>query len=78
LGISDPVLKDPGRIEMYTLTNPNADEGDAGPKSNAPRMVTVPRFNFVVQFAWQPTPPSQRHAKQQQQSPVANAPTGPR
>jgi type IV pilus assembly protein PilM len=66
LGISFPVLIDPGPIKKITLTNPNAAENTNADRGAAPKTVEAQRFDFKVQFVWQPTPPSVRHQKQQQ------------
>jgi type IV pilus assembly protein PilM len=61
MGISYPLLRDPGRIEPFTITNtsPDAQDKTAGGETTK-KSVEVRKFDFVVQFAWQPNPPSVR------------------
>jgi type IV pilus assembly protein PilM len=64
IGISYPVLRDPGRIEPVTLTNTSADSQEkAAGGETTKKSVEVRKFDFVVQFAWQPTPPSAREKR---------------
>jgi hypothetical protein len=78
LGISYPVLLNPGKRQPYKAINPNVSrEGAMGVASplTDPRAagdaVDLLRFDFVVQFCWQPKTPTQRQeareASQQQQ-----------
>lgn len=57
LGVSFPVLRDPARIAAVSLADPNPD---ADPKE---KTVNAREFPFVLQMAWQPTPPSARLEK---------------
>lgn len=82
LGIGYPVLINPGKVETVLVPDPNVDveqpaETEAagaamgtgrgrpgeGDKRN---MIELRKFDFVIQFAWQPTPPSERHEKEKQ------------
>ena len=110
LGISCPVLVDPGRIEEFEVPDPNwqpesgagkgaADapgvmpaspmappgammpmagsmSGTAGTLDRTPRL-RLRRFPFVVQFCWQPTPPSKRRAQTEQPGAAAAQPGVP-
>jgi type IV pilus assembly protein PilM len=68
LGISFPVLKDPGQIKRVTLTNPNAADERGNDHGAAPKTVEAQKFDFTVEFAWKPTRASERHQKQQAQA----------
>jgi type IV pilus assembly protein PilM len=68
LGLSFPVLRDPGQIKRVTLTNPNAAEDRGNDHGAAPKTVEAQKFDFTVEFAWKPTRPSERHQKQQAQA----------
>jgi hypothetical protein len=74
LGVSYPVLVNPGRIEEIRLVNPNAPPaehaGGSTPDAAAADKATIPVkvFKFTVQMAWQPTPPSKRHEPKLPQS----------
>ncbi len=74
LGISYPVLINPSQIVDEPLIDPtvqdNEDEPGAVPKSKS---VNVPRFDFVVQFCWQETPPSVRAKKKAERTAAAAA-----
>ncbi len=41
------------------------EAGQAG-ENQAPSRIELRKFDFVVQFAWKPTPPSERHEKEEQ------------
>jgi len=69
LGLSYPVLVSPGPIEDMVVENPNVEV--AGDVRSAEGVVTTDRrrpqvrlrqFKFNIQMAWQPAPPSKRHA----------------
>ena len=59
LGISYPLIRDPGRHQDVTLEDKHADTEPGAVK----RSITAREFPFVVQMAWQPTPPSKRLEK---------------
>ena len=40
--------------------------------ADVPQFKEVSRYDFVIQFSWQPTPPSQRIAKRQEQAAAAS------
>ena len=65
LGISFPVLRDPGQIKRVVLTNPNAADDKGADRGAAPKTVDAQKFDFTVEFAWQQIRPSVRHQKQQ-------------
>jgi len=78
LGISYPVLLAPERVANVKIKDPNADAAEATGAAKPRRMgglaeeekfIVVPRFNFVVQFCWQPIPASERRKLKQQQQP---------
>jgi type IV pilus assembly protein PilM len=81
LGVSYPVLRDPGRIEPFTITNTPAEGQDKAPGETTKKSVDVRKFDFVVQFAWQPKPPSVRDARRAAAAAAAanpqNAPNPP-
>jgi type IV pilus assembly protein PilM len=75
LGISHPVLIDPPRVQTIEIANPNADTSSAAPVgglmapgrspvaeagSNDSSTIRLQRFDFDVQFCWQPKTPSVR------------------
>lgn len=80
LGIAYPAIYSTGgRITDETATNPNEQataKSDADGRIPERKTITLKRFDFVVQFVWQPTPLSQRikqreeRAKAQQQTPA--------
>ena len=78
LGISFPVLRNPGPIETTTLTNTSsADAHEKLAGSETPKKtVEVRKFDFTVQFAWQPKPPSVRQVTRQN-SKVQNVQNSP-
>lgn len=71
LGVSYPVLRDPGRIEPFTITNTSSEAQDKAAGETTKKSVDVRKFDFVVQFAWQPKPPSTRESRRA--APAANA-----
>jgi type IV pilus assembly protein PilM len=77
LGISYPLLRDPGRIEPFTITNtsPDSQEKTAGGETTK-KSVEVRKFDFVVQFAWQPIPPSGREKRRAAPAQNAQPPAG--
>ncbi len=66
LGITYPVLVNPKGVEEEEVNNPMAGEG-GGTKGDAPR-IRLPRFDFTVQFCWQPKLPSERHAEKKKEA----------
>ena len=83
MGIGYPVIvSDNINLVPETINDPSAPE----PKGNEqPKMLTLKKFDFVVQFAWSPTPPGRRaeieKEKAKAQTPAlaadgAAAPTG--
>jgi len=73
LGISYPVLVKKSRLQNKTVTNPNlVGEKVRGKETRNPdATIELRQFQFVVHFCWQPTSPSERRLKQQQQQPLA-------
>lgn len=85
LGIDYPVLLDPGKVVPVRIKDPNAEaaertkaamgqlngRGRGMGNSAEQNMITVNRFYFVVQFCWQPTPPSVRHSRKAEQAAAA-------
>ncbi len=73
LGISYPVLLNASQITDEALPDPNAQSDDE--EGQAPRLKTinVPRFDFVVQFCWQETPPNVRAKKKAERAVAAAA-----
>ncbi|MEN6492655.1 MAG: type IV pilus assembly protein PilM [Thermoguttaceae bacterium] len=96
LGLTCPVLLDPGRVQAVRIKDPDAEaRAMSGAASGMPgqngmgmgsgpsmgagmgndpnaNMITVHRFNFVVQICWQPTPPSERHKRKEAAAAAAN------
>ncbi len=90
LGVRSPVLINPRRIETELLPNPDAETGSAdnrmGPRGmmhmNTPSAsgrtasdaISVQRFDFTVQFYWEPKNPKERlAAKKAAESAAASA-----
>jgi type IV pilus assembly protein PilM len=64
LGITYPVLVNPKGVEEQDINNPMAAaEGGAGKGETG--TMRLPRFDFVVQFCWQPKLPSERLREKQ-------------
>jgi len=86
LGISHPVLVISPRIDDVELVDPNAEPTEAPPPlpgqpataAQPPKLIKVPRFDFIVQFAWQETPQSKRLEKKAKAAaePAGEAPAG--
>jgi len=78
LGIGYPVLVNPQKIREVVLQNPNVQSeapgggpgrmgfGGEGGAASAEGSVPLRRFDFVVQFCWKPTTPTER--KQQEEA----------
>ena len=78
LGISYPTIVKKSQLEECTLVDPNVETSDGGgmgpaigpsrmAADNAPaaKMIKLLKFDFVVQFCWQPkTPAERRKAKE--------------
>ena len=65
LGISYPVLVNPGRAQEYLEVNPGSEGGMGVPPIMSDPTVSrdairLMRFDFVVQFCWQPKTPTER------------------
>lgn len=83
LGIGYPaVVSTSGRIVDDEITNPNFDSKATPEGNDQPKTIKLRRFDFVLQFAWQPTPRSKRvelreqKAAGQQAPSLADAPAG--
>ncbi len=74
LGVSYPVLLNPSQILDESLPDPEmqSDDEETDPTAR-PKTVNVPRFDFIVQFCWQETPPSVRAKKKSERSAAAAA-----
>jgi type IV pilus assembly protein PilM len=84
LGLSYPVLVDPGLVNPMEIEDPNSPKGVRGAAAGGvaggvagPKKIKVRRFDFVVQFCWQPKLPSERrkakeHAADAQPQPGAS------
>jgi type IV pilus assembly protein PilM len=59
LGISYPTIVSKLPLEDETIDDPNVDaaEGESAPA----KAINLKRFDFVVQFCWQPKTPAERH-----------------
>ena len=71
LGITYPVLVNPGKIEEGSVVNPNV-EGAGGQGAGAAaggQSMKVRVFHFRVEMAWKQTPPSQRSKNRAAPSP---------
>jgi hypothetical protein len=55
LGITYPVIVDSSAIVKVPLTAPISSPGPRG--GNEPPSAEVKRYDFVLQFVWQPTTP---------------------
>jgi len=77
------VLVNPGPVVDHTEFDPNVEVSSEGTQRRGPlgageaeaeNAVKLRRFDFVVQFCWQPIPPSKRHElkreKEAQQQPA--------
>ena len=65
LGITYPVLVNPKGVEEQEIDSPlAAAEGGAG--RGEPTKTRLPRFDFTIQFCWQPKLPSERLKDKQQ------------
>ena len=74
LGVSYPVLINPSQIVDEPLVDPQAQEEEDDPAQRPrSRTVNVPRFDFVVQFCWQETPPTVRAKKKAERTAAAAA-----
>jgi type IV pilus assembly protein PilM len=79
LGITNPVLVASQRIRNVEIPDPEAEDPPAtgaagGMEANrARRMITVPMFDFVVQFCWRQTPLSKRLELQQEREKAESA-----
>ena len=80
LGITYPVLVNPKSLDEDLVDNPYASAdaagGNRGGDDTANNKIKLQRFDFVVQFCWQPKLPSERRAakeeaKKTQQQPAA-------
>jgi type IV pilus assembly protein PilM len=69
MGISYPVLINPSQIDNEEMLNPEAQDDEDNPA--VPKTIQVPRFDFVVQFCWQETPPSTRAKKKSERAAAA-------
>lgn len=83
LGIGYPVVvSTSGRIFDEEITNPNFSPVEGIDGNNQPKTIPLRKFEFVLQFAWQPTPRSKRvelreqKAAGQQAPSLADAPAG--
>ena len=57
LGVSYPVLIDPRPVTFIRIEDPDAEDPDAGAGGLG---IPLGRFDFQVQFCWQPKSPTQR------------------
>ena len=70
LGISYPaIVSELGRPKPQEIIDPNSDDKAAKPgEGSEPKKIVLQRFDFVLQFAWQPTPLSKRLEIEQQRA----------
>ena len=73
LGISYPVLLNASQITDEALPDPNAQSDDEEGQMPRVKTINVPRFDFVVQFCWQETPPNVRAKKKAERAAAAAA-----
>jgi type IV pilus assembly protein PilM len=83
LGIGYPaIVSTSGRIFEDTIDNPSYSPAESAQGSEQPKTILLKKFEFVLQFAWQPTPRSKRvelreqKAAGQQAPALADAPAG--
>lgn len=71
-GAAQPGMQ-PGMMQaMPGMSGMSGEMGGMGQGQG--EIVTLRRFDFVVQFCWQPTPPSKRHEKKQEGNDAQAAP----
>ena len=75
VGITYPVLVNPRGVEEQEIDNPMAGES-GGAKGESPSKIRVPRFDFTVQFCWQPKSPSERREEKKKEAEKAPPTTG--
>lgn len=93
LGISYPVLLAPEKVMPVKVKSPLIEKAEGAEGMPRPKVrrqpgmmgdnpeeentIVVQRFNFVVQFCWQPVPPSERRKLKQQQQQQQQQPAQP-
>jgi type IV pilus assembly protein PilM len=76
LGIGYPaVVSNSGGILNDEIPNPNFDPVASVEGDGQPRTISLRKFEFVLQFAWQPTPRSKRVELRQQKAAGQQAPS---
>jgi type IV pilus assembly protein PilM len=78
LGITYPVLVNPKKLEDEEIDNPSTSaESVGGIKADGSGKIRLQRFDFNVQFCWQPKSPSERRAlKEKEAANKAQQPAG--
>jgi type IV pilus assembly protein PilM len=82
LGITYPVLVNPKKVEDDLVDSQSTSPEAAKLRVDAGEKIRLQRFDFDVQFCWQPKSPSERHAQKEKESankpqPAANAEQSP-
>jgi type IV pilus assembly protein PilM len=82
LGITYPVLVNPKKLEDDQVDNQNASPEVGKARVDTGEKIRLQRFDFDVQFCWQPKSPSERRAQKEKESankpqPAANAEQSP-
>ncbi len=68
LGITYPVLVNPKGVENEEIDNPSAYAESGGIKTDSSGRIKLTRFDFTVQFCWQPKLPSDRHKEKKKEA----------
>jgi hypothetical protein len=71
LGIGYPVItSDETEVTVEEMDDPNdvPRKVEPGEPAPPPKKLTLHRYDFTLQFAWQPTPPSKRRELQEQRA----------
>jgi type IV pilus assembly protein PilM len=68
LGITYPILVNPKKLEDEEIENPNAGADSGGRRADGSGKIKLQRFDFNVQFCWQPKSPSERRALKEKEA----------
>ncbi|MGA2797763.1 MAG: pilus assembly protein PilM [Thermoguttaceae bacterium] len=77
LGITYPILVNPKKLEDEEIDTPIAGAEGGGRRADGSDRIKLQRFDFNVQFCWQPKSPSERRAlKEKEAANKAQQPAG--
>jgi type IV pilus assembly protein PilM len=68
MGITYPILVNPKKLEDEEIDNPIAVAESGGRRADESGKIRLQRFDFNVQFCWQPKSPSERRALKEKEA----------